>query len=249
MSSATLLGVAGCGFGIVGPTENEAARLTARPHAPSGSIEPGTYKLELGSTRDGYLVVPASYDPKTPMPLLVALHGATGGGAGPVNLWGHYPDERGFILLAPDSRGFTWDAMQRGFGVDIEFIDRALNLVFDRCNVDANRIFIEGFSDGASYALGVGPSNPELFKRVIAFSPGFITAYARPVNGFPQILVSHGRQDAVLGFSNTEGSIVPALYSAGFRISFLPFEGEHQVPADILRQAVDWMLSPLAPPE
>lgn len=63
----------------------------------------------------------------------------------------------GIILLAPDSRGATWDdlpAAQGSFGPDVAFINAALAQTFALYNVDAARLGIQGFSDGATYALG-----------------------------------------------------------------------------------------------
>lgn len=54
------------------------------------------------------------------------------------------------------------------------FIDSALASVFRRCNVDAGRIIIAGFPDGASFALPLGLVNGDLFRKVVAFSPGFV---------------------------------------------------------------------------
>ena len=65
----------------------------------------------------------------------------------------------GIILLAPDSRGATWDdlpAAQGSFGPDVAFINAALAQTFALYNVDAARLGIQGFSDGATYALGLG---------------------------------------------------------------------------------------------
>ena len=65
----------------------------------------------------------------------------------------------GIMVLAPDSRGATWDdlpAAQGSFGPDIAFINAALAQTFALYNVDAARLGIQGFSDGATYALGLG---------------------------------------------------------------------------------------------
>ncbi len=40
--------------------------------------------------------------------------------------------------------------------------------------MDAGRVGIGGFSDGASYALSLGLTNGDLFTHVLAFSPGFM---------------------------------------------------------------------------
>ena len=65
----------------------------------------------------------------------------------------------GIMVLAPDSRGATWDdlpAAQGSFGPDIAFINAALAQTFALYNVDAAKLGIQGFSDGATYALGLG---------------------------------------------------------------------------------------------
>ena len=51
---------------------------------------------------------------------------------------------------------------------------RALEQVFARHAVDAGHLAIGGFSDGASYALGLGLANGDFFRDVLAFSPGFV---------------------------------------------------------------------------
>ena len=65
----------------------------------------------------------------------------------------------GIILLAPDSRAATWDdlpAGQSSFGPDVAFISAALAQTFALYNVDPTKLGIQGFSDGATYALGLG---------------------------------------------------------------------------------------------
>ena len=65
----------------------------------------------------------------------------------------------GIMVLAPDSRGATWDdlpAAQGSFGPDIAFINAALAQTLALYNVDAAKLGIQGFSDGATYALGLG---------------------------------------------------------------------------------------------
>ena len=85
-------------------------------------------------------------------------------------------DEVGCVLLVPDSRGPTWDAITGVYGGDVSFINEALSLVFGRFTVDPARVVVAGFSDGASYALAIGRINGDLFTRVVAFSPGFLPA-------------------------------------------------------------------------
>src|SRR4051812_36102370 len=94
-------------------------RLKARPHAPTETFAPGTYALERESPRDGQLYLPASYSAKTPAPLVLALHGAGGSGRSALRVMQALADERGVVILAPDSRGGSWDAIRGTMGPDV----------------------------------------------------------------------------------------------------------------------------------
>jgi phospholipase/carboxylesterase len=219
----------------------DGARLTARPTVPELSPVKGAITaLGLGSPRDGYLYVPESYAPDLAMPLFVALHGAGGEGRN----WASYPDRadaHGMIVLAPDSRDTTWDLVRGGFGRDVAFLDAALTHVFERCRVDPARIALGGFSDGASYALSLGVANGDLFSHLVAYSPGFYQP-GEPITGEPRIFASHGRRDRILSFSRTSELLVPLLRAAGYDVTFLAFDGDHEVPATISEAALTWFL-------
>ena len=216
-------------------------RLTARPSAPTGSVTPGEQPLSMGDGRDGLLYVPANYDASRPATLVLMLHGAGGSAPGALRPFRTLADEAGLVLVAPESRGMTWDAIRSSYGPDIAFIDRVLTSVFRRVAVNPERLTIEGFSDGATYALGVGLTNGDLFKRVVAFSPGFIPMvepHARP-----SIFVSHGTRDQVLPIDQCSRRIVPELQRARYAVQYKEFDGPHTVPQDIAREAIAWMAS------
>jgi phospholipase/carboxylesterase len=197
--------------------------------------------LGLAEGRDGVLYVPASYRPDTPTPLVVSLHGAGSNEQRGLALLRAVADESGLLLLAPASRGRTWDVIVSGFGRDVEYIDRALAWTFERYAVDPERLAVGGFSDGASYALSIGLTNGDLFKRILASSPGFAVPAAR--RGSPRIYVSHGTQDTVLPIEQCSRRIVPALIQAGYDVRYREFDGPHAVPPEIAREAVDQMLA------
>jgi phospholipase/carboxylesterase len=167
------------------------------------------------------------------------LHGASGSARGALRPFRELADEAGVVLLAPESRGGTWDAIRGDYGTDIAFIDRALTSVFQRVAIDPARLTIEGFSDGATYALGVGITNGDLFQRVIAFSPGFIL----PVDPHakPKMFVSHGTRDQILPIDQCSRRIVPELQRARYEVQYREFDGPHTVPPDIAKEAIAWM--------
>src|SRR5215204_3424575 len=172
------------GEGLKGQQEVDSAssrgRLRARPDPPpSDAARAGLRPLGLGSTRDGLLYVPAGYGADNMAPLALTLHGAGGDARSGISHFLHLADEAGVVLLAPESRGRSWDVLVGGYGPDVEFIDRALEWTFERLTLDTRRLAITGFSDGASYALSLGLTNGDLFTHLIAFSPGFLTTADR----------------------------------------------------------------------
>jgi phospholipase/carboxylesterase len=149
-------------------------------------------------------------------------------------------DDTGAVLLAPDSRATTWDAIGGGFGPDVEFIDRALRWVFERCDVNAARLVLSGFSDGATYALALGLANGDLFSHILAFSPGFLIPIDQQ-RGRPAVCISHGVKDSILPIDQCSRRIVPLLKQAGYSVRFEEFEGGHQMPAEVIKSAAEWM--------
>lgn len=187
------------------------------------------HPLKLGAERDGVLYVPRGYSPDKPVPLVLALHGATQSSQMPVRRFTAAADELGLAFVAPDSRLGTWDAIAlREFGVDRDFIDRALATACDRVSVDPRRIGIAGFSDGATYALALGRANGDLFRGVAAFSPGFLIDVEEV--GRPPIFISHGTSDSILPIEQTSRVLVPVLQRAAYKVDYREFDGDHEVP-------------------
>jgi len=215
------------------------ARPEAQPSASTGDPAPGVRPLGLEPTGDPLLYVPAGLTAGAAAGLVLSLHGAGGDAAAGLGLFQSLADERGLVLLAPASRGPTWDAIGGSYGADAESIDRALRRVFATVRVDPDRVAVAGFSDGGSYALGLGLANGDLFGRVVAFSPGFVPR--GPRNGQPAVFVSHGDADDVLPVDRTSWQIVPALREDGYDVTYREFAGPHTVPPEIAREAADWL--------
>jgi phospholipase/carboxylesterase len=222
------------------PQARGDGHLSVRVKAPSQTTQPGEYPLGLGVGRDGLLVVPKGYRPGTAAPLAVMLHGA-GGRANRVAALFAVASELGIVILAPESRGGTWDAIRGRFGPDIDFLNSAFAYTFDRCAIDRRRIAIGGFSDGATYALSVGLASGDLITHVLACSPGFVVP--SPTRGSPRIYISHGTADEILPINRTSRQIQPELRNAGYVVNYHEFDGPHTVPAAIAREAFEWFLS------
>ncbi len=235
--------LAGCGAQLPGsPRSTEAAaRLTARPQPQPGAapLAPGTRPLDLGVERPALLHVPPGLAAGSAAPLVVALHGAGGDAEAGLGVVGGLADEQGLLVLAPASRGSTWDAITGRHGEDADLLDQALSQVFAGVPVDPEHVTVAGFSDGASYGLGLGLANGDLFGRVVAFSPGFVPGGSR--EGRPAVFVSHGDADEVLPVEQTSRRIVPALRDDGYDVTYREFSGGHAVPPEVAREAVEWL--------
>jgi phospholipase/carboxylesterase len=153
--------------------------------------------------------------------------------------FGAAADEAGIVVLAPDSRDSTWDAIRGDFGPDVAFVNRALARVFDVVSVDPARMAIGGFSDGATYAVSLGLINGDLFRRIVAFSPGFVVD--GPAHGKAQFFISHGTADPILPIDRCSRVIVPGLRRRGYDVTFREFDGRHEVPAEIAREGMQWL--------
>ena len=219
--------------------ETNDGRLTARPVALTGSVQTGTTPLGLGGSRDGLLFVPSTYQPETPAPMMVLLHGAGGSGLGVFQRFSSVVEAAGVVVVAPDSTGATWDVIYGGFGADVKYIDRVLKSVFPKVNVDPAKIAVAGFSDGASYALSLGLTNGDLFTRIAAFSPGFMLP--GELHGKPPVYVSHGTSDSILPINSTSRRLVPQLNSNGYKVRYHEFDGPHTVPPEIAEEGIGWI--------
>ncbi len=233
--------VVACSLGLSQETSRRDGRLRARPVPVTSTPKPGLTPLALGKERDGLLYIPANL-PAGPAPLVVLLHGAGGAAQGIMRRLSTVADSVGFVVLVPDSRGPTWDAIRGNYGPDIAFVDSALKLVFSRVSIDPARVIASGFSDGASYALGLARVNGDLFSRVVAFSPGFVTHGT--ATGKPEVYITHGDADQILPYEATSERIVVALKRAGYQVTLKQFAGGHMVPPDLAIEAFRWAIKP-----
>jgi predicted esterase len=89
----------------------------------------------------------------------------------------------------------------------------------------------------------VGIANGDLFSKIVAFSPGFVTD-TKPEAKKPRIFISHGRQDPILPIDRASRTIVRGLQRAGFTVDYHEFDGQHEIPSAIARAGVDFILAP-----
>jgi predicted esterase len=108
-------------------------------------------------------------------PVLLFLHGAGDyGGAHAVHA--ESAAEHGFFAIAPSGpfstrrAGRAWPA--HGFAVTDQYLQEILARWEEREQMDRTRVFLCGFSQGATHAIGLLLSRPEEYRGALALSPG-----------------------------------------------------------------------------
>lgn len=246
LAAAAVVGVASCssppapGAPTAGAPTTQAAsglRLLVRPDPGAApSLPTGTSAVRLSTGREALLHVPAG----EVRGLVVVLHGAGGQARAGLDLLQQQADRLGLVVLAPSSVGSTWGAIRGGRDPDTPALAAVLADVLARQPIDPERLAVTGFSDGASYALTLGLANGDIFRRVVAFSPGFEAADAR--RGQPQFFVTHGTRDDVLPIDRTSRRLVPELQRDGYAVTYREFDGPHVVPRELADEAAEWVL-------
>src|SRR6476646_9922790 len=239
-STAASLALGNC-VGSAQSRPGHDGRLTARlREGVTTSLKSGPLGLNT-SGRDGVIQMPSTM-PAGKMPLLIFLHGATQNGARMLQRIGPAADQLGIAVVAPDSRNGTWDAIRNEFDEDVVFLNRMLEHVFERVNIDPARLAIGGFSDGASYGLSLGLVNGDLFPRVAAFSNGFLLP--GDSHGKPKIFMSHGTSDEILPIDKCGRAVATDLRKRGYDVTFREFAGKHEVPPAIATEGFQWLARP-----
>jgi len=232
---AVLAGVPALPFAL-----EELGRLKSRPRTMRRKLPIGEHVLASDGGRQSILFVPSTYDANEPTPFLLTLHGATGSGDAMLRATRPAAEKHGVVVLAPSSRGVTWDAIRGPFGDDLARIDQMLGEVFDQCMIDPLHLGIAGFSDGASYSISAGIINGDLFTHVIGHSPGFIIPGS--VHGRPKIYISHGRQDTVLPIDQCGRRVAQQLEREAYVLRFDEFDGGHKASPEIRETAMQWFV-------
>ena len=267
MSRAAVLALAAAWLAAAAPP---AAPVPAPPvpaptvptltNAAPATTSTGARVMALPDDAIVYLPASAGAHP----PLLVLLHGADHRPGWMIRRFAAEADARGLVLLAPTSKGGTWDSVARarqpasrdsalinrsatrfGGSRDSARVEAAIAALGAIVPVDRTKTVLAGFSDGATFALAMGMARAYDFAAVIAWSPGIALDTEGPARG-RRVFVSHGRQDRVLSFTGDCAEIVPHLRSEGAAVTFLPFEGLHEVPKIAVDIFLDATFGPVA---
>ena len=60
-------------------------------------------------------------------------------------------------------------------------------------------------------------------------------------HGKPRIFISHGINDDILPIARCRRAIAAAMKKNGYDVTFREFDGGHEVPPDIVNEAMKWL--------
>lgn len=144
------------------PTPTPVCTPSSGPLA-YGSEEPFHHVSECGDEYFGF--VPKSYNPSTPMPLLIWAHGCFGEAEGDTYNVGSYAEEAGHGWLALSLGGRDGDCWTPS--VDEAKVIAALEDFEAHFNVDRHRVFLSGYSSGGDLAYRTGFRHSSTFAGLI----------------------------------------------------------------------------------
>jgi phospholipase/carboxylesterase len=203
-------------------------------HASNERGERGGFSLYVHEQADG----------KSPMPLIVALHGGHGHGRDFLWSWLREARSRAMLVLSPTSQDRTWSMM--GPDVDAEPLHEMVESVAERYPVDRERVLLTGMSDGATYALfcGLREGMPitHLAPACGVLHPAlFVNGDLARAHGRPIYLV-HGALDWMFPVASARLTS-QALQAAGARLVYREIEDlSHTYPRDENPRILDWLM-------
>jgi phospholipase/carboxylesterase len=135
---------------------------------------------------------------------------------------------------------------ERPEGVDSarELVDELLGHVEQSLHAPPSRTALLGFSQGAMLAMDTTLHRAD-GPRCLALLSGTYLSEATWRPRFDKrphlpIFLSHGRGDTVLPFSLSE-ALHTELKAQGYPVTFVPFEGGHEIPRPVLGPLVDYL--------
>ena len=169
-----------------------------------------TFALQVDELERRYIVhVPPRYDGKTPVPLVIVLHG---GGTSPRTAmsetgWMTKADLAAFLVVFPEAMTPDPKRPSDFFGNpakwndgstslppalrdvdDVGFISALLDEMITQYSIDETRVFVSGFSNGGSMALRLGVELSDRIAAVAAVA-GYLFRPKNPKLEFPVSMI------------------------------------------------------------
>jgi polyhydroxybutyrate depolymerase len=175
--------------------------------APAGTSEATI--MSGGLARRYVLHVPPSYDAAAPVPLVLALHPASGNAALMLSLtrFAEMADGAGFVVVAPEGTGDPqfWNiARYQAAADDVAFLRELIGRLDAELCLDQNRTYVTGYSNGGGMALRMACEMPDRIAAVAVVASQYVSCDAAV-----PLIAFHGTLDPLLPFEGGSDPEVP----------------------------------------
>lgn len=159
-----------------------------------------------GTTREYIVHIPESYSETEAHPLLFAFHGLGGNMESSYNNSKFHllAESEGFIAVHPNGISNNWNAVTVANNIDIAFVDALITQLENDYNVDSDRIYSSGMSNGGYFSFVLAC---ELSDKIAAI--GSVTGLmfqtilnnCEPNRPIP-VMQIHGTNDGIVNYDN-----------------------------------------------
>ena len=207
--------------------------LRTKRKYPASKDDRETLEFECpdGKTRQFTYILPKKYSAKKPVGVLFWLHGAIrqpapGGGAGEAAMFRPAVEDLGVIVVGPS----TYDGVEWGDPACRALIVHALDFVKTNFNVDENRVWIAGDSDGGRGTYATVETTATYWGAAIPVigAPGSVTRYLNFRN-LPWFAIN-GDKDSIFGIDRVREQ-VEGMKASGIDLEWKVIEGGQHDPS------------------
>jgi len=172
---------------------------------PNGSI------VSSGQRREYLLYVPRSYDRSKPAPLVISMHGAGGWPTQQMNLsaWNRVAEREGLIVVYRSGLSGAGPRIWRTG--DVRFISDLIDKLQASYNIDPDRIYANGFSNGGgmAFVLSCRLSDRIAAVGMVGAAQTFPWSWCRDRRAVPMIAF-HGTADSMALYNGGQSWVAPA---------------------------------------
>jgi polyhydroxybutyrate depolymerase len=164
--------------------------------------------VSSGERRSYLLYVPRTYDPSTPTPLVISIHGYSEWPAHQMHMthWNDLARQYGFIVVYPSGTRFpklwrTRPEPASGELPDVTFISDLIDKLESEYNLDPARLYANGLSNGGGMSFVLSCKLSERISAIGSVSGAYLFPWdeyhpSRPV----PTIVFHGTADPIVPY-------------------------------------------------
>ena len=159
--------------------------------------------VSSGEKRKYLLYVPKSYDPASPTPLVISLHGYSEWPFHQMQQsgWNDLAEQYGFIVVYPSGLGLPKRWRTHDPQPEVAFISDLIDKLAGQYHIDPNRIYANGFSNGGGMSFVLACQLSERIAAIGSVAGAYLLPWSacQPARPVPTI-VFHGTADPIVPY-------------------------------------------------